>query len=111
MSYQAFSAEDIRDLVASPYREFLRRPGMSLGLYRLPTGGIDGQHPHSSDEVYIVQSGRARLTVEGESVDVSPGSVVSVDRGKEHAFTDISEDLEIIVIFAPPDDPDADDDH
>ena len=82
-----------------------------MGLYRLSASGIDGQHPHSSDEVYIVQRGRARLMVGGEGVEVGPGSVVSVDRGEQHAFTDISEDLEIIVVFAPPDDPDADHNH
>lgn len=108
MSYKALSAEDIRNLEATPYREFLRRPGMSLGLYRLPAGGTDGQHPHASDEVYIVQSGKARLVIEGEGIDVGPGSVVSVDQGREHAFTDITEDLSIIVVFAPPDDPDDD---
>ena len=107
MTHQAFSASDISALAATPYREFLRRPGMSLGLYRLPAGGTDGQHPHAADEVYLVQSGKARLVVEGESVDVGPGSVISVDRGREHEFTDITEDLAIIVVFAPPEVPDA----
>jgi mannose-6-phosphate isomerase-like protein (cupin superfamily) len=108
VSYQALSAEDVRSLSAAPYQEFMRRPGMSLGLYRLPAGGADHQHPHASDEVYIVQSGKGRLVVEGEGIDVGPGSVISVDPGREHQFTDITEDLVIIVVFAPPEVPDAD---
>jgi len=29
--------------------------------------------------------------------------VVSVDRGREHSFRDITEDLRVLVVFAPPD--------
>lgn len=106
MSYQSFAADELAALPATPYREFLRRPGMSMGLYRLPAGGTDGQHPHASDEVYVVQSGRGALVVEGERVEVGPGSVISVDPGREHSFTDITEDLAILVVFAPPEVPD-----
>jgi hypothetical protein len=31
---------------------------------------------------------------------------MSVDHGEEHKFADITDDLHILVIFAPPDDPD-----
>ena len=34
------------------YLEFLRVPGLSLGLYVLPPGGTDTQQPHGEDEVY-----------------------------------------------------------
>ena len=90
-----------------PYREVLRRPGFSLGVYRLAVGGEDHQHPHESDEVYFVQEGNAVLVVEGERVPVGAGSVVSVDRGAEHQFTEITEALTILVLFAPPEVPDA----
>ena len=36
---------------AGPYQELLRRPGFSLGIYQLPAGGEDHQHPHAADEV------------------------------------------------------------
>jgi mannose-6-phosphate isomerase-like protein (cupin superfamily) len=106
--YQAFELETLTDRTGAkgPYRELLRRPGFSMGVYHLATDGEDHQHPHESDEVYIVQSGRAVLRVEGEDHPVGPGSVVSVDRGAEHGFTDITEDLTILVMFAPPEIPD-----
>lgn len=106
MTHQAFSVDDFAAMSAKPYTEFMRRPGMSLGLYRLPAGGSDGQHPHASDEVYLVQSGKGVLQVEDERIPVGPGSVVSVDPGREHQFTDITEDLSIVVVFAPPEVPD-----
>jgi len=79
---------------------------MSLGIYVLPTGGADRQHPHASDEVYVVLRGRGALRVQGKDHDVRQGSVISVDHGEEHNLVNITEDLHVLVIFAPPDDPD-----
>ena len=36
----------------------------------------------------------------------APGKVISVDHGEDHQFIDVTEDLQMIVIFAPPDLPD-----
>jgi mannose-6-phosphate isomerase-like protein (cupin superfamily) len=33
---------------------------------------------------------------------VAPGSVAFVPRRAEHRFVDIGEDLEVVVVFAPP---------
>lgn len=108
--YQSFSlnaVEKAQTSSAAAYQEFLRRPGFSMGMYLLPAGGQDAQHPHSADEVYVVQHGRAQLDVGGETIDVGPGDVISVDRGQGHHFLSITEDLAVLVIFAPPDDPQA----
>jgi mannose-6-phosphate isomerase-like protein (cupin superfamily) len=110
MTYQSLDLTQVEKDQAdggAPYREFLRRPGVSLGLYILPAGGTDAQHPHDADEVYVVQRGRARLVVEGDSLDVGPGNVISVDRQRDHGFTDITEELVVLVIFAPPETPDV----
>ncbi len=47
-------------------------------------------------------SGRARLCVAGEEVEVSAGSIAYVAAGVEHFFHDIVEDLRVIVFWAPP---------
>lgn len=91
--YQSFSlnaVEEAQDSSAAAYREFLRRPGFSMGMYLLPAGGQDAQHPHSADEVYTVQHGRAQLEVEGERFDVGPGDVISVDRGRDRSPQTVS---------------------
>ena len=105
---QAFDLDELDKLAeqAQPYHEFLRRRGMSLGMYVLPVGGTDRQHPHTADEVYVVLRGRAALRVQGQDHEVRQGSVISVDHGEEHRFVDIDEDLHVLVVFAPPDDPD-----
>jgi mannose-6-phosphate isomerase-like protein (cupin superfamily) len=72
-----------------------------VGLYVLPAGGVDHQQPHAEDEVYHVVAGRGRITVADETTDVGPGSVVYVARTVPHRFHDITEELRIVVFFAP----------
>ena len=43
------------------YREFLRVPSMSAGLYVLAAGATDPQRPHHEDEMYYVVRGRAQF--------------------------------------------------
>ena len=75
---------------------------LSLGTYSIPAGGLDDQTPHTEDEIYVVRSGRATLVTTSGIADVGPGSVVFVPAGERHKFTEISEDLALVVIFAPP---------
>ena len=35
---------------------------MSVGLYVLPAGGVDGQSPHTEDEIYVLLPAAARFT-------------------------------------------------
>jgi mannose-6-phosphate isomerase-like protein (cupin superfamily) len=83
------------------YREFLRHPAMSLGLYVLEEGAEDPQTPHAEDEAYYVMSGRATVRIGDEDSAVGPGSVVFVGKNVEHRFHSISERLELLVVFAP----------
>jgi quercetin dioxygenase-like cupin family protein len=84
-----------------PYREFLRVPAMSAGLYVLPAGGTDQQKPHREDEIYYVIRGRARFKAGFEDREVSKGSVIFVAAEVGHRFYDITEELEVLVFFAP----------
>ena len=84
-----------------PYREFLRVPAMSAGLYVLPAGGTDHQKPHREDEIYYVIRGRARCKAGSEDREVSAGSVIFVAAQVGHRFYDIEEELAMLVFFAP----------
>ena len=83
------------------YLEFLRVPSMSMGVYRLPAGGVDPQSPHTEDEVYYVVSGRAQIRVGDEDRSVGAGSIVFVAARAPHRFHTIEEDLTVLVFFAP----------
>ena len=83
------------------YREFLRVPAMSAGLYVLPAGGTDPQRPHHEDEMYYVVRGRAHFSAGEEDREVSGGCVMFVGAEVEHHFHDIVEELVVLVFFAP----------
>ncbi|MGA8867886.1 MAG: cupin domain-containing protein [Candidatus Sulfotelmatobacter sp.] len=93
--------ERTRSATGKAYHEFLRVPAMSAGLYVLPAGGADPQRPHHEDELYYVVRGRARFRAGGEDCEVSAGSVLFVAAEVEHRFYDISEELAVLVFFAP----------
>lgn len=83
------------------YREFLRVPTMSAGLYVLAAGATDAQLPHHEDEIYYVLRGKARFQAGDEDREISAGSVLYVAAEVEHRFHDITEELAALVFFAP----------
>jgi len=93
--YTAASGEPVH------WAEHLRVPDLSVGTYSIPAGGADTQTPHTEDEIYVVTSGRAVIETPGGTAPVSPGSVIFVPAREEHRFTNVTEDLALLVIFAP----------
>ena len=81
--------------------ENLRVADLSVGTYCIPVGGVDDQTPHTEDEIYVVTAGRARLVTPAASAEVGPGSVIYVPAGEEHRFTEVTEDLTLLVVFGP----------
>ena len=83
------------------YLEFLRVPALSAGVYVLAVGATDLQRPHHEDELYYVVRGRARFRAGEEDQAVSAGTVLFVAAEVEHHFYDITEELAVLVFFAP----------
>ena len=104
MSHLAYDLGEVlaeRARLGERYREFLRVPALSAGVYVLPVGGSDPQSPHAEDELYFVVRGRAMLDVSGVNIPVSPESVVYVPARVAHRFHTITEELSVLVCFAP----------
>jgi mannose-6-phosphate isomerase-like protein (cupin superfamily) len=93
--YTAASGEPVH------WAEHLRVPDLSVGTYSIPAGGTDTQTPHTEDEIYVVTSGRAVIETPGGAAPVVPGSVIFVPAREEHRFTNVAEDLALLVIFGP----------
>jgi mannose-6-phosphate isomerase-like protein (cupin superfamily) len=91
-----------RDSAGHGYVDFLASEKLSVGLAIWQRGTIDSQRPHLEDEVYYVISGRATIRVGAEERPVSAGSLVFVAARVEHRFHDITEDLRVLVFWAPP---------
>jgi quercetin dioxygenase-like cupin family protein len=90
-----------REQTGKAYLEFLRVPAMSAGLYVLSAGARDPQSPHREDEMYYVIRGKGRFQAGKKDCDVSAGSVLFVSAEVEHRFYDITEELAVLVFFAP----------
>lgn len=83
-----------------PWLPLLDTATLTLGRYRLAKGAEDGQSPHARDEVYVVVSGRAKLTVGTESRAVATGDAIFVAAGAVHRFSEIEQDLDLLVFFS-----------
>ena len=106
MSEDPWQLFDISKLTAKlaggrpEYREFLRAPSLSCGIYHLPRGARDMQSAHDEDEVYFVLSGKATMKVGGEDRSVEAGTILYVRATEEHSFFEIEEDMTLLVFFA-----------
>ena len=86
---------------APDYAEHLRVPALSVGTYSVPAGAKDDQAPHAEDEIYHVLRGQGSFTAGGRTVDAPAGVTLFVPAGEEHHFHDVTEDMTILVFFAP----------
>jgi mannose-6-phosphate isomerase-like protein (cupin superfamily) len=84
------------------YVTHMASASLSVGTYSIPRGGVDDQTPHAEDEIYVVVSGRSGFAGPWGRAQLGPGSVLFVPAGEEHRFVDITDDLTLLVIFAPP---------
>ena len=102
-SWQVFDIEAIKSRLTGKsveYREFLRVPTLSCGVYHLAAGSKDMQSPHDEDEVYYVVEGRARVKIGTELKAVSAGSVLFIPATETHSFFEIEQDMTLLVFFA-----------
>jgi len=82
--------------------EVLRSELLSVGVYILAAGATDDQTPHEEDEVYYAVSGRSKIRVGDQDHPVQPGSLLFVPAREVHFFHDITEELVLVVFWAPP---------
>ena len=77
--------------------------GVSFFLVNNEPGAGPGLHRHPYAETWIVRSGRARFTADGEELEAGPGDIVVVGAESPHKFENIgSGRLDIVCIHASP---------
>lgn len=102
-NYALYSLQDLitdQERSQKIYLPFLNEPSISAGIYELKRGAVDHQQPHDKDEVYFILKGSSNFTVESETTDVSAGDVIFVRATLDHNFSNISEDLKVLVWFS-----------
>jgi mannose-6-phosphate isomerase-like protein (cupin superfamily) len=77
--------------------------GVSFFLVNNEPGAGPDLHKHPYSETWIIRSGRARMTADGEDIEAGPGDIVVVSAETPHKFKNVgTERLDIICIHASP---------
>jgi mannose-6-phosphate isomerase-like protein (cupin superfamily) len=77
--------------------------GVSFFLVNNEPGAGPDLHKHPYSETWIVRSGRARMTADGEDVEAGAGDIMVVGSETPHKFKNIgTERLDIVCIHASP---------
>ena len=101
--WQAFNTSELikqQEQSGRVYLPFLKEETISAGIYELKKGATDNQQPHDKDEVYFILNGKSNFTVEQETTDVKAGDILFVKAHLAHYFSNITEDLKILVWFS-----------
>ena len=94
------AAELLEQASGERFVKVLEHGSMEVELYA--PRGVDGQTPHSRDELYVVVSGTGEFVNGSERHPFGPGDVLFVPAGVEHRFEDFTDDLRVWVIFYGP---------
>lgn len=77
--------------------------GVSFFLVNNLPGMGPGLHKHPYSETWIVRSGKAHFTADGQEIEAGPGDILVVGPETPHKFKNIGTDrLDIICIHASP---------
>lgn len=97
----ACQADETLDALGSyRFAALFQHGSLDVGLYA-PVG-VDTQHPHTRDEVYVVRGGTARFVTPEIDRSIGPGDLLFVPAHSEHRFEDMSEAFSCWVLFYGP---------
>jgi len=84
------------------YSFFSKVPNLKLVFRKRafkPGSGV-GLHTQKEDEIYYVLSGRGTMTLDGKTVDITPGTAVLTRTGSSHSLKQVgSEDLVVLINY------------
>jgi mannose-6-phosphate isomerase-like protein (cupin superfamily) len=84
------------------YSFFAKAPDLKLVFRKraLKPGSGIGYHEQKEDEIYYVLSGRGVMTLDGKSVEVTPGTAILTRPGSSHGLKQTgAEDLVILINY------------
>lgn len=83
---------------------------VSVQMWTLEPGASEGMHTHHDpplEELYLVVSGTATLTLDGEVRELGPGDAMLSKEGTDHDLVNTgSEPLRLVMVWGPPSDAD-----
>jgi mannose-6-phosphate isomerase-like protein (cupin superfamily) len=82
------------------WKEIYNGETIRAGYYHLKAGAKDDQTPHDFDEIYWVEKGSAKIRIGEKNYEVKKGDIIYVQAQQIHYFHDITEDLDLLVLFS-----------
>ncbi len=82
------------------WKEIYNGETIRAGYYHLKAGAKDDQNPHDFDEVYWIKKGKAKIRIGSNDFDIAAGDAVFVQAKQTHYFHQITETLDILVLFS-----------
>ena len=82
------------------YSFFSKVPNLKLVFRKRafkPGSGV-GPHEQKEDEIYYVLSGKGTMTLDGKTVDITPGTAVLTRTGSTHSLKQVG-DEELVVLI------------
>lgn len=90
------------------FREQTSLP-VAIQRWRIPPGGSEGRHVHPEsgdgalEEIYVLLSGTAVMTVDGERADLAAGDAVLARAGTSHDIVNPgNEPTVVLIVWGPP---------
>ena len=93
------------DETDNQYAEVLAEEALTVEIGRHAPGTAEPKNPHTEDELYYIVSGTGKIRVGDDVHAVTAGDTIFVEKGLEHDFFDIEEELVTLVIFVDSSDP------
>jgi quercetin dioxygenase-like cupin family protein len=66
------------------------------------TGNVPGHYHRFHDETVVILRGEGLLTLDAETREVRPGTVLLLPRGSAHRFAVTGAPMEAVSVFSPP---------
>lgn len=82
------------------WKEIYNGETIRAGYYHLKSGASDDQKPHDFDEIYWIENGQSKIRIGTQDFDIRKGDVIFVQAKQIHYFHQITQDLDILVLFS-----------
>lgn len=82
-------------------RQVIHGQRLTVAKVHLRKGGVVAAHRHPSEQITMLEQGRLRFTIEGESVLLEPGALLHIPSEALHQVEAL-EDSVAVDLFAPP---------
>ena len=96
--WDALPSESISEHIS---RRMIWGEKLMLVRWEFTRGGYVAMHRHSNEQVVVVETGRLKMTIDGEDITLGPGDIRVIPPDTPHD-AEVLEDSLVFDLFSPP---------